>query len=115
MSKGDWRRPSSIPKDQYDKNYEAVFGKKKLNVWENPDEPPEAGPEEPFWTGPGYRGEYQCPHGVGHGTHIHGCDGCCSRPDFPLGPMSSVRIPAVPIDRRDQKRPKEADESARCV
>jgi len=38
----------------------------------------------PFWTGPGYRGEYNCPHGVGHGLHIHGCDGCCSRPDFPL-------------------------------
>jgi hypothetical protein len=39
---------------------------------------------EPFWTGPGYRGEYQCPHGVGHGDHIHGCDGCCQRDDFPL-------------------------------
>jgi hypothetical protein len=39
---------------------------------------------EPFWTGPGYRGEYQCPHGVGHGNHIHGCDGCCERPDYPL-------------------------------
>ena len=39
---------------------------------------------EPFWTGPGYRGEYQCPHGVGHGRHIHGCDGCCKRDDFPL-------------------------------
>lgn len=41
-------------------------------------------PGEPFWIGPGYRGEYQCPHGVGHGNHIHGCDGCCSLPDFPL-------------------------------
>lgn len=38
----------------------------------------------PFWTGPGYRGEYTCPHGVGHGNHIHGCDGCCARADFPL-------------------------------
>ena len=37
-----------------------------------------------FWIGPGYRGEYNCPHGVGHGNHVHGCDGCCSRPDFPL-------------------------------
>ncbi len=42
------------------------------------------GPHDNFWIGPGYRGEYQCPHGVGHGNHIHGCDGCCSRPDFPL-------------------------------
>lgn len=40
----------------------------------------------PFWIGPGYRGEYSCPHGVGHGNHVHGCCGyqCCSRPDFPL-------------------------------
>ncbi len=38
----------------------------------------------PFWTGPGYRGEYRCPHGIGHGNHVHGCDGCCSRDDFPL-------------------------------
>lgn len=36
------------------------------------------------WTGPGYRGEYNCEHGVGHGNHIHGCDGCCSREDYPL-------------------------------
>jgi hypothetical protein len=28
--------------------------------------------------------EYICEHGVGHGNHVHGCDGCCSRPDFPL-------------------------------
>lgn len=39
---------------------------------------------ESYWTGPGYRGEYQCPHGVGHGRHVHGCDGCCKRDDFPL-------------------------------
>jgi len=45
----------------------------------------ETAPEkEPYWTGPGYRGEYQCPHGVGHGNHTHGCDGCCDRDDFPL-------------------------------
>lgn len=42
------------------------------------------GKSEPFWTGPGYRGEYNCPHGVGHGNHDHGCDGCCGRDDFPL-------------------------------
>ena len=28
--------------------------------------------------------EYICKHGVGHGDHVHGCDGCCSRDDFPL-------------------------------
>lgn len=26
--------------------------------------------------------EYACRHGVGHGG-THGCDGCCSDPDFP--------------------------------
>ena len=28
--------------------------------------------------------EYICSHGVGHGDHIHGCDGCCSKKDYPL-------------------------------
>lgn len=37
-----------------------------------------------FWKGPGYRGEYTCPHGCGHGNHIHCCDGCCERDDYPL-------------------------------
>lgn len=48
------------------------------------DENAESPGELPFWQGPGYRGEYMCPHGVGHGNHIHGCDGCCELPDFPL-------------------------------
>lgn len=41
---------------------------------------------QPYWNGPGYRGEYTCPCGVGHGNHIHGCCGlkCCTREDFPL-------------------------------
>ena len=29
------------------------------------------------------RMEYLCEHGIGHGGHIHGCDGCCSRKDYP--------------------------------
>ena len=29
------------------------------------------------------RMEWLCEHGIGHGNHIHGCDGCCSRDDFP--------------------------------
>ena len=35
--------------------------------------------------------EYNCEHGVGHGTHVHGCchDHCCSRDDFP--PTLSLR------------------------
>ncbi len=37
-----------------------------------------------YWTYSGYRGEFNCPHGVGHGRHEHGCDGCCKRDDFPL-------------------------------
>lgn len=38
---------------------------------------------EPFWT-PRRRGEWGCPHGVGHHNGVHGCDGCCGREDFPL-------------------------------
>lgn len=38
----------------------------------------------PFWIKPEPWGEYYCPHGVGHGNHVHGCDGCCARTDFPL-------------------------------
>jgi len=41
-------------------------------------------PDTDYWTYTGYRGEYACPHGIGHGNHIHGCDGCCKRDDFPL-------------------------------
>ena len=37
MGKGDNRRPSSIPKEEYDENFESVFGKKKLNIWEDKD------------------------------------------------------------------------------
>ncbi len=29
------------------------------------------------------RMEYMCPHGIGHGNHTHGCDGCCQRNDYP--------------------------------
>lgn len=39
-----------------------------------------------FWwptPGPDARGEWICPHRVGHGEHIHSCDGCCSRDDYP--------------------------------
>jgi len=36
-----------------------------------------------LWIYSGYRKEWYCPHGVGHGKDIHGCDGCCSRHDFP--------------------------------
>lgn len=41
---------------------------------------------EPIWTSSGYRGEYTCPCGVGHGNHVHGCCGeqCCQRNDYPL-------------------------------
>jgi hypothetical protein len=58
--------------------------------------------EELFWTGPGYRGEYQCPHGVGHGNHIHGCDGCCERDDFPLNAVNikTTRKHEKKLDRK---------------
>ena len=41
--------------------------------------------KEPMeWKKSNYRGEYLCEHGVGPGNSIHGCDGCCSREDYPL-------------------------------
>lgn len=39
------------------------------------------------------RTEWECEHSVGHGPHIHGCDGCCHRGDYP-GP----RIDPEPRD-----------------
>lgn len=36
------------------------------------------------------RMEWTCPHGIGHGSHIHGCDGCCMRKDYPGGVFSVV-------------------------
>lgn len=82
MGKGSKRRPCQVPKEQYDKNFEAVFGKKLLNVMSDEDQ----AKRFPFWTGPGYQGEYNCPHGCGHGNHRHGCCEfhCCTREDFPL-------------------------------
>lgn len=35
------------------------------------------------WEPSGHRGEFTCEHGVGHGPHIHGCDGCCNLDDYP--------------------------------
>jgi hypothetical protein len=29
------------------------------------------------------RMEWCCEHEVGHGNHVHGCDGCCERDDYP--------------------------------
>ncbi len=37
MGKGDKRRPSQVPTEEYDRNFEAIFGQKKLNVWEPDD------------------------------------------------------------------------------
>ena len=28
------------------------------------------------------RGELLCRHHVGHGPHVHGCDGCCSTKEY---------------------------------
>lgn len=37
MSKGDWRRPCNVSREESDRNYEAVFGKKKLNNMSDKD------------------------------------------------------------------------------
>lgn len=42
MGKGDNYRP--VDKEKYDESFERVFGKKKLNVWE--DAPPKDGTVE---------------------------------------------------------------------
>lgn len=80
MGKGSHRRPCQVSREEEDARWLAAFGPRPLReAWTFVVEK-----SEPFWTGPGYRGEYNCPHGVGHGNHTHGCDGCCSRDDFPL-------------------------------
>lgn len=86
MSKGDNVRPHN--KERFDKNFEAVFGKKELKTWDPAKEALDElnaleSDDGPYWSAPGYRGEWSCPHGVGHGNHIHGCDGCCGRDDYP--------------------------------
>lgn len=55
------------------------------------------------WEFSGYRGEYTCAHGVGHGLHSHGCDGCCSREDCPLNRIK-------PLAREAQKAAKKYGE-----
>lgn len=43
--------------------------------------------EKPMQWVPGQRAdgrmEWACVHGIGHGNHVHGCDECCSRGDYP--------------------------------
>jgi hypothetical protein len=39
--------------------------------------------------------EWTCSHGIGHGNHIHGCDGCCERTDYP------GRIKRIKDDKRE--------------
>jgi hypothetical protein len=38
MGKGDNRRPSSVSKEEYDNNFEAIFGKKKLNLMDQEED-----------------------------------------------------------------------------
>jgi hypothetical protein len=48
------------------------------------------------WTFNSYRCEWICEHGVGHydpalvENTVHGCDGCCSRKDFPGNPANNL-------------------------
>ena len=37
MSKGSWRRPSLVPKDVQDKNYDRIFRKKESTDNEKPE------------------------------------------------------------------------------
>lgn len=75
--------PSFLPDSEYTEEQHAEMARD----WEEEINAEAAKPErDPYWTGPGYRGEYTCPCGVGHGRHVHGCCGknCCTREDFPL-------------------------------
>jgi Phosphoribosyl-ATP pyrophosphohydrolase len=51
------------------------------------------------WPLTGYPGERACEHGVGHGDHVHGCDGCCSRPDYPRVPKNPVEAVATFMEK----------------
>lgn len=52
--------------------------------------------EQMKWNLNSYRGEWECEHGVGHPdpalnkNAVHGCDGCCSREDFPGNPANNL-------------------------
>ncbi len=85
MGKGSQKRPSAVSRADMEARWAAAFGPRAIET--AADSTVAAKPEpDPSWTGPGYRGEYTCPHGVGHGNHVHGCChmGCCSRDDYPL-------------------------------
>jgi len=59
----------------------------EIDLYNKVRKPPPKGPTWPRdgkWYYTGHRGEYNCPHGVGHGNHVHGCDNCCKRDDYPL-------------------------------
>ena len=50
------------------------------------------------------RMEWNCEHGVGHGQHVHGCDGCCYEEDYPgeldcplCGGKLRAQNPIIPI------------------
>ena len=84
MGKGSGRRPSSVPRAEYDRNWEAAFGADPYehDSFEVPDDFPDD------WEWPEYphpwQKEWRCPHGIGHGAAPHSCDGCCGHPSFPL-------------------------------
>ena len=37
--------------------------------------------------------EYNCKHGVGHGTHVHGCDTCCDLVSYPINRGHHSELP----------------------
>ena len=93
MGKGSGRRPSDISRSDMEAKWAEAFGPRAIEHAGSPapsfiDASVKASiPEpKPYWVLSGYRGEYTCPHGVGHGNHVHGCcqDKCCTRPDYPL-------------------------------
>ena len=89
MGKGSQKRPSRLSRAEMDAKWDAAFGPRHIETAADASPPvaSEAIEErDPYWVLSGYRGEYLCSHGVGHGNHVHGCcqENCCTRPDFPL-------------------------------
>lgn len=55
------------------------------------------------WHWPPARfGELYCRHRVGHGLHIHGCDGCCNSVEFDEAWVKRKVLPRIINDQSDQ-------------
>jgi len=54
---------------------------------------PNWGRRSRYWIKRNYRNEWTCEHGIGHGNHIHGCDGCCRGENYPGKQVIKMIVP----------------------